>query len=164
MLTDMNIPATIIDETVKTHASALVLYARQFFAGRNLHAAEDVVQDVFHRLSRLPNMPENLVGWLYTAVRNGAISAARSDQRRQKRETDRQPPLFQPETESPFDAEKIAMSLEKLDREQREIITLHIWSGLPFSEIATLLGKSKTTVFRRYEEALETLRQLIDEP
>jgi DNA-directed RNA polymerase specialized sigma24 family protein len=56
------------------------------------------------------------------------------------------------------------MSLDKLDREDREIVTLHIWSDLPFSEIATLLGKPKTTVFRRYGEALEVLRELLDEP
>jgi RNA polymerase sigma-70 factor (ECF subfamily) len=164
MLTGMNFPPTIIEETSKAHADALVLYARQFFAGRNLHAAEDVVQEAFHRLSRQPNLPENIVGWLYTAVRNGAISAARSDQRRERRESNRQVPLFQPEEESPFDAEKISLCLEKLDREQREIVTLHIWSELPFSEIAALLGKSKTTVFRRYEEALGTLRQMLEEP
>jgi DNA-directed RNA polymerase specialized sigma24 family protein len=101
----MGIAPTIIEETAKTHADALVLYARQFFQGGNLHAAEDVVQEVFHRLSRLPHLPENLAGWLYTAVRNGAISAARSDKRRIRRETDRQPPLFQTEAESPFDTE-----------------------------------------------------------
>ena len=161
------IEATIIENIAKTHTPALVLYARQFFKGGNLHAAEDVVQEVLHRLSQQPSLPENLVGWLYTAVRNGAISAARSDKRREKREhcagTPAQP-MFQPEKENPFDAEKIALSLEKLDREQREIVTLHLWSDLPFSEIATLLGKPKTTVFRRYAEALETLRQLLDEP
>jgi len=168
MVTGMSIPTPIIDETIAAHADALVLYARQFFAGRNLHAAEDVVQDAFHRLSRLPNVPENLVGWLYTAVRNGAISAARIDKRREHREQifagTPVPSLFQPETESPVDTEKIALCLEKLDREEREIVTLHLWSDLPFSEIATLLGKPKTTVYRRYQEALETLRQMIDEP
>ena len=164
MLTDMSIPPTIIEETIKAHAPALTLYARQFFENNSFHAAEEVVQEVFHRLSQQSHPPENVVGWLYTAVRNGAISAARSDKRRERRESNRQPPLFQPEVENPFDAEKIALSLEKLDREQREIVTLHIWSDLPFSEIASLLGKSKATVYRRYEEALETLRQLIDEP
>ena len=163
-MTAMGIPPTIIEETAKTHSAALVLYARQFFKGGNLHAAEDVVQEVFHRLSRLPNPPENIAAWLYTAVRNGAISAARSDQRRANREATRQPPLFQPDEESPFDAEKIALCLEKLDREDREIVTLHLWSDLPFSDIGELLGKSKTTVFRRYREALETLREMMGEP
>ena len=153
----------MIEDALNAHGNALVFYARQFFAGRSLHAAEDVVQEAFQRLSQQKNPPENVVGWLYTAVRNGAISAARSEKRRERRENQHEPPLFQPEKDAPFDAEKIALSLEKLDREQREIVALHIWNGLPFSEIATLLGKSKTTVFRRYEEALETLRQMLEE-
>ena len=171
MVTVMAIPPTLIEETAiaeiaKAHTAALVLYARQFFQGGNLHAAEDVVQEVLHRLSRQPNLPENLAGWLYTAVRNGAISAAKSDKRRTKREHlagTPVHPLFQPEADNPFDVEKIAISLEKLDRETREIVTLHIWSDLPFSEIATLLGKPKTTVHRRYQEALEMLREMLED-
>jgi RNA polymerase sigma factor (sigma-70 family) len=165
----MSISPTIIEGAVKTHATALTLYARQFFAGRNFHAAEEVVQEVFHRLSQQPTLPENLVAWLYTAVRNGAISAARSDKRRERREaqfglTHGQPPLFQPEPDSPFDGEKIALCLDKLDREEREIVTLHLWSDMPFGDIATLLGMPKTTVYRRYKDALETLRGLMGEP
>ena len=160
----MSISPTIIEETVRTHAAALTLYARQFFKGGNFHAAEEIVQDVFHRFSRLPTLPEHHVAWLYTAVRNAAISAARSDKRRKKREAVPRSPLFKPDAESPFDDEKIAMSLEKLDREDREIVTLHLWSDLPFSDIAALLDTPKTTVFRRYANALETLRQLLDEP
>jgi len=159
---------TIIEELVKKHAAALTLYARQFFDNGSFHAAEEVVQEVFHRLSGQPTLPENLVAWLYTAVRNGTISAARSDKRRQRRETNwhgatRQPPLFQPDDESPLDTEKIALCLAKLDGECREIVTLHIWSDLPFSEIASLLGKSKTTVWRQYKEALEMLRGMLEE-
>jgi RNA polymerase sigma factor (sigma-70 family) len=160
----MSISPTIIEAAVKTHADALTLYARQFFAGRNFHAAEEVVQEVFHRLSQQPTLPENLVAWLYTAVRNGAISAARSDKRRERRENQRQPPLFQPEPDSPFDGEKIALCLDKLDCEEREIVTLHLWSDMPFGDIATLLGIPKTTVYRRYKDALETLRVLMGEP
>jgi len=160
---------TIIEETVKTHAAALTLYARQFFEKGSFHAAEEVVQEVFHRLSRQPTLPENMTAWLYTAVRNGAIAAARSDKRRQRRETvqcqeaSRQPPLFQPDEESPVDGEKIALCLAKLGREEREIVTLHLWSDLPFSEIASLLGKPKTTVYRQYKEALEMLRGMLEE-
>jgi len=174
---------TIIEELVNTHAAALTLYARQFFENGSFHAAEEVVQEVFHRLSQQPNLPENPVAWLYTAVRNGAISAARSDKRRERRETNwhdanwhsanrhgatQQPPLFQPrcplDGESPLDTEKIALCLAKLDGEDREIVTLHLWSDLPFSEIASLLGKPKTTVYRRYQEALEVLRGMLEEP
>ena len=171
------IEETVLEKIVNAHTAALTLYARQFFDNGNFHAAEEVVQEVFHRLSGQPTLPENLVGWLYTAVRNGAISAARSDKRRQRRETNwhgtnwhgatRQPPLFQPQCqfddESPLDTEKIALCLAKLDGECREIVTLHIWSDLPFSEIASLLGKPKTTVWRQYKEALEMLRGMLQE-
>ena len=163
----MGIPPMVIEELVKKHAAALTLYARQFFDNGNFHAAEEVVQEVFYRLSGQPNLPENLVGWLYTAVRNGAISAARSDKRRERREATRQPPLFQSQCqfddESPLDTEKIALCLAKLDGECREIVTLHIWSDLPFSEIASLLGKPKTTIWRQYKEALEVLRILLQD-
>ena len=160
---------TIIEELVKTHAAALTLYARQFFENSSFHVAEEVVQEVFHRLSQQPNQPENPVAWLYTAVRNGAISAARSDKRRERRETNwhgatRQPSLFQPDEDSPLDTEKIALCLAKLSGEDREIVTLHLWSDLPFSEIASLLGKPKTTVYRQYKEALEVLRGMLEEP
>ena len=159
----MSIPPVIIEETVKKHAAALTLYARQFFDNGSFHAAEEVVQEVFYRLSGQPNLPENLVGWLNTAVRNGAISAARSDKRRERREATRQPPLFQPDDDGPLDTEKIALCLAKLDGECREVVTLHIWSDLPFSEIASLLGKPKTTVWRLYKEALEMLRILLQD-
>jgi RNA polymerase sigma factor (sigma-70 family) len=167
-MTAMGIAPTIIADPdivdiAQKHSAALVLYARQFFAGNNLHAAEDVVQEVLHRLSQQPKVPENLAGWLYTAVRNGAISAARSEKRRTIREAEHQPPMFMPAAENPFDAEEIEQSLAKLDAESREIVMLHIWSDLSFGDIATLLGKTKTTVFRRYKEALEVLRGMMEE-
>ena len=54
------------------HTAALVLYARQW-----CRAPEDIVQDVFLMLMREPAAPANPVGWLYRAVRNKAINAAR---------------------------------------------------------------------------------------
>jgi len=46
-----------------------------------------------------------------------------------------------------------------LPMEQREIVIPRIWGGLTFDEIAALTGDSRTTVHRRYGEALETLRE-----
>jgi len=57
----MTLSPTIIEEAAKTHAAALTLYARQFFAYRSFHDAEEVVQDVFFRLSRQSTLPETLL-------------------------------------------------------------------------------------------------------
>ena len=63
------------------HGGPLVLYARQWCA-----SPEDVVQDALMHLMRQPELPKNVVGWLYRVVRNGAINASRSAARRAKRE------------------------------------------------------------------------------
>ena len=151
-----------IQEIVQIYAAPLTLYARQFFAQSQYHDAEEVVQDVFFRLSKQGMIPENVGAWLYKSVRNGAISLARSEKRRDKREQTRiTPPYFQPvpQPDDEFDSVALKNALESLEREQREIVTLHLWGNRSFAEIGELLAKSKTTVFRRYEEALEILRQ-----
>ena len=157
----MNGDSTDFKQLIRQYAAPLVLYARQFFGHADFHAAEEIVQDAFFRLSRERNPPEKPVAWLYRTVRHRAISAARSEKRRKKRETCREMPLFQPDSVDPIEAKEIAQALRHLDLEQREIVTMHIWSDLSFAEIGILLGKPKTTLFRRYEEALDTLRQLL---
>src|SRR5437868_2913819 len=65
------------------HAAGLVLYARHWL---DRAAAEDVVQDVFLGLLGQAMEPRNEKAWLFTAVRNAAIAAQRSSQRRLRRE------------------------------------------------------------------------------
>ena len=143
------------------HAGPLTLYARQFLDG---HAAEDVVQEALLRLSCEKTDVENPVAWLYRSVRNGAISQKRSDLRRAKRENVKcHEPWFEPDPSNRLDAELVVVTLQTLPSELREIVTLHVWGERSFAEIAELLGTSKATAFRRYEEALATLRELLGE-
>src|SRR5262245_22687903 len=64
------------------HASALVLYARQFCA-----SPDDVVQTALLKLVRLRTPPTSPIGWLFRAVRSAALDASRSERRRQKHES-----------------------------------------------------------------------------
>ncbi|MCR4414619.1 MAG: hypothetical protein NUV77_19555, partial [Thermoguttaceae bacterium] len=66
---------------VDQYGAALVLYARQW-----CQCPEDVVQQAFVLLAQQGSAPASPAGWLYRAVRNGAISAARSASRRGRRE------------------------------------------------------------------------------
>ena len=66
------------------YGAQLLLYARQWLSRTG--EAEDVVQDVFLRLIGQPQEPQNTKAWLYRAVRNAAVSAARTHRRRADRE------------------------------------------------------------------------------
>ena len=157
----MGISQSRLREIMAQHAGPLTLYARQLLDD---HAAEDVVQEALFRLSREKSDIENPVAWLYRTVRNGAISRKRGDLRREKRETAiRRVPWFDSDPANRLDAEWVAETLQTLPSNLREIVTLHIWGELSFAEIAELLGTSKATAFRRYEEALVALRQLLGE-
>ena len=72
----------LLGRLLDEHARALQLFARQWCAN-----PADVVQEAFVQLIAQPTLPDNAVAWLYRVVRNGAISAARADDRRRRHET-----------------------------------------------------------------------------
>jgi RNA polymerase sigma-70 factor (ECF subfamily) len=141
------------------HAAALELYARQW-----CETPEDVVQEAFLKLVRLPEMPQSPVSWLFRVVRNGAIDAAKSARRRKHYETvsSHAAPWFEadptPKTGT-VDPDLAAAELRSLPLEQREIIVAHIWGGLTFEQIAVVAGCSSSTAHRLYTHGLLTLRE-----
>ncbi len=150
---DQELLTRLLDE----HSAALVLYAQQWCG-----TPEDVVQEAFIRLMHQRPLPDNVVGWLYRVVRNGAISASRAASRRTRHETSaagERDSWFKPAMEEALDAGVAAAALDALPIEDREIIVLRIWAGRSFEEIGQLIGKSTSTAHRRFENALQTLRQ-----
>jgi RNA polymerase sigma factor (sigma-70 family) len=151
---------TRLGQLVDAHAAALVLYARQFCA-----APEDVVQEAFVKLFKQDRTPSPVVPWLYRVVRNGAIGAARSEQRRRRHEAraaQEAPAWFVVHVDSALDAAEAAASLATLPAEQREAITLHLWGGLTFAEIAVVVDGSTSSVHRHYAEGLRQLRERLN--
>ena len=147
---------------VDEQSAALVLYARQWCA-----APEDVVQEAFLKLAGQVKTPDHPVAWLYRVVRNGAISAARAAQRRRHYETaaaSRTPAWFIPSETGQLDGEVASAALARLPLEQREIIVAHLWGGLTFEQIASLIGGSSSTAHRRYLEGLMALREKLEKP
>jgi RNA polymerase sigma-70 factor (ECF subfamily) len=145
-----------LGQLVDEHSAALMLYARQFCA-----APEDVVQDAFLKLFTQVPTPTPVAPWLYRVVRNAAISAARSEQRRRRHETRAaQETLawFDAPTDSPLDAAEVAAAMQALPVEAREVITLHLWGGLTFAQIADVVQSSSSSSHRRYTDGLRQLR------
>ena len=136
--------------------AALVLFAQQWCV-----TPEDVVQEAFIQLMQQRPLPLNVAGWLYRVVRNGAISASRATARRVRHETSaasRREPWFKPSLDDTLDAGVAAETLQSLPIEDREVIVLRIWGERSFEEIAELIGKSTSTAHRRFEAALQSLR------
>jgi RNA polymerase sigma-70 factor (ECF subfamily) len=147
---------------VDEHTGALVLYARQWCS-----APEDVVQEALLKLVAQRKPPDQPVAWLYRVVRNAAISAARSAQRRRHHESvaaGRAPSWFIPSEAGGLDIESATAALRDLPLEQREIIVAHLWGGLTFEQIGKVVECSSSTAHRRYLEGLLTLREKLEKP
>jgi RNA polymerase sigma-70 factor (ECF subfamily) len=151
------VDAERLGELLDEHAAALELYARQWCV-----APEDIVQEAFVQLARQPQVPAQVVPWLYRVVRNGALSAARAAGRRKRHEAvaaSQTETWFVPVGFSQLDAQAATAALAALPLEQREAVVAHLWGGLTFEQIGELAGTSSSTAHRRYEAALESLRE-----
>ena len=152
------------DEMVKiidAHFAPLLLYARQWDAV----SAEDLVQEAFLKLLRVSykkGCPDNVAAWLFQVVRNGAVSRFRKNSRREKHERNRavtQITWSVPTQELTLESAELTEMLDQLPLELREPVILRIWGGLSFDEIAATTNTPRTTVFRKFHEALEMLKK-----
>ena len=154
------------EELYDEHASALVLYARNWL--RDMSDAEDAVQDAFIRLLKSPQQfSENPVPILYQAVKWAALDRIRKSQRREKREEvsaaeTETVSLFEDSLEKTERREALETAMEQLPDEQRQVLSMHIWGELGFREIGEALGVSINTAASRYRYALKKLGQLLD--
>ena len=146
-------------EWIDTHVAALTLFARQHCGD-----PEAVVQDAFCKLMQLRTPTLDPVAWLYRVVRNGAIDAGKAERRRKNREMRLAKPESWFEETSDPDADDAIHALQSLPAEQREVIVLRIWSGLKLEQIATACDCSVSSVHRRYEAGLQTLRERLGAP
>ena len=156
------VDAERLEWLLKRHAAALELYARQF-----CRWADDVVQEAVIELAAQREAPKDDVGWLYGTVRHKAITAARREQRRKRRETrvaETRPESFSGLAEQSVDARIAVSVLQTLPEEQREVIVARVWGGLSFQQIAGLARTSDSTAHRRYQAGLAAIRKKLRVP
>jgi RNA polymerase sigma-70 factor (ECF subfamily) len=142
-------------------APGLVLFARQFV--RSIADAEDIVQEAFVKFWRKQHPIDNRA-LLFATVRSTALDLLRRDGRRARREADAvaesehaaQPPQFEQVAES---QQALAIAVDRLPAEQREVLVMKIWNELTFADIASVLGISQNTAASRYRYALAALKK-----
>ena len=154
----MNFPGPeLLGRLLNEHAAALALFARQWCS-----CPEDVVQEAFMRLAAEREAPANPAAWLFTVVRNGAISAGRAESRRRKHEASaahQTADWFEANAADSIDARVAANGLNRLPLEEREVIVAHVWGGLTFAEIAQLVSTSTSSVHRRLSGRFASITQ-----
>lgn len=151
------------------HGPALVLFARQWVAGRA--DAEDVVQEAFVRFWRSRERAADPPAYLYGCVKRCALEALRGRQRRLRRESQSGRPDTVPTNllacalEDDERRAAIEAALARLPTAQREVLVMKIWGGLSFPQIAAAADISPDTAASRYRYAIAKLReQLTQEP
>jgi len=137
----------------------------------DVHAAEDIVHDVFVQLAQTRDRLQttgNLQGLLATSVANRARNYRR-DAYRYRQGVARQAGAGSSESCGPDHwvtlSEQLRLlseAMQQLPYEQREAVGLHLGAGLTFPEIARLQDVSVNTVQGRCRYGLEKLRSLLN--
>jgi RNA polymerase sigma-70 factor (ECF subfamily) len=132
--------------------------------------ATDIVQQTFlhlHRSREDFRDGQLLRPWIFTICLNLRRDHFRRRGRRPEAPLDldgRRDPFV--EAYDPVRQERIAQvkaAVEALPGAQREVIDLHWFQGLPFQEIAEIVGASETAVKVRAHRGYERLRRVLEE-
>ncbi len=153
-----------LEEIYDRHAQSLFAFLLNFT--RNESDTRDLLQEIFIKLAKQPNLLEGIRderAFLIRLAHNLAIDSMRRRGTREKNYD-----LLQ-EIISPFAASvnpdeesfrnALAEALHDLPAEQRAIVHLKLWEGLTFDAIAEALNISQNTAASRYRYGLDKLRE-----
>jgi len=140
----------------------------------DVHAARDVVQDVFLRLLRAPRADVDpiLARWLFTVTRNRAVDHLRRGKVTAKSNADaldghaaRADAPTGPETAAMRDDARHALeALGRLSAGHQEVLRLRLSHGLSYADIAQITGLSVSHVGVRIHAGMRALRARLAEP
>ncbi|HTW60024.1 MAG TPA: RNA polymerase sigma factor [Terriglobales bacterium] len=148
--------AAEIEALYRQHGAALLLFASAISSDRG--RAQDVVQQVFLKAIEDGSLSQatNKKAYLFACVRNAVLNDAKVQGRNMPLDADSA--WFSPPDRDYAGEQNLRRALADLPDDQREVIVLHVWGELTFSEIGNLLGISSNTAASRYRYALSKLR------
>ena len=134
---------------------------------KNPHDALDVTQETYLKVRASAHLyqPQGKpLAWLFTIARNLSNSLLRQSGRSVSAEA-----YFSADgpgcayLEDPSDRLALTAALDGLEELDRQVVLLHVVSGLKHREIAQDLGLPLGTVLTRYHRALKKLRHILSE-
>jgi RNA polymerase sigma factor (sigma-70 family) len=127
--------------------------------------ADDAWSETFlSALRAYPGLPAdaNVQSWLVTIAHRRAIDVARARARRPvptRAVPDRAAAGADPATRN----DEVWSALQRLPEKQRQAVAYHYIAGLPYAEIASLLGNSPDAARRAAADGIKTLRKIYPE-
>jgi RNA polymerase sigma-70 factor (ECF subfamily) len=141
------------------------LYNYFQFQIRDRLKSEDLVQDVFYNILRYRHTYKdgaNFKVWMYTIARNEKINYCRNNRlltgdmdHEQSNKRDSNP---EDDLEHKTDIDRLNIALERITSDNRELIILGRFNGLPYSQIAEITGCTVGAVKVRMYRAIKELK------
>ena len=154
---------------LREHSSRLYAYARQRAATRE--DAEDMIQDALVRLWHYQEERNHVAPDLplaYSVLRFVAMDHGKKQRRKKRKEDaiiflhDRDDHWLDTGVEDDEEAQLLRAAVDSLSDKLREVLTLKIWGGLTFQEIAESMAISPNTAASRYRYAVEQLQRKLE--
>jgi RNA polymerase sigma-70 factor (ECF subfamily) len=147
-----------IESLYRQHGPALLLFALAITGERG--RAQDVIHQVFLNLIEKGGLGRAVdkKAYLFACVRNAALNEGKLRGRTTPLDTDLVSAWFSASERDYMGEKNLRRALGSLPDDQREVIVLHIWGELTFSQISQLLCISSNTAASRYRYALGKLR------
>jgi RNA polymerase sigma factor (sigma-70 family) len=150
------------DRVVVEHGETVLRVCRVVLSG---HDAEDAWSETFLAALRVyPELPEdtNVQAWLVTIAHRKAIDILRARRRRAipvDGVPDRASDLGVPDAGDPG----LWRAVKRLPDKQRQAVAYHYVAGLPFAEVAEILGGTTEAARRAAADGIKTLRSRYEE-
>jgi len=145
------------------------IYRYVFYRTHHKETSEDIASDVFMKalngLDSFDASKGTFSSWIYRIARNSLIDLYRSRKQTVGIEEIANDVKFSSGDDPTRDAAETKESIRKaldvlstLSEDQREIVLLRAWDGLPYKEIADILGKSEASCKMGFSRATARLR------
>jgi RNA polymerase sigma factor (sigma-70 family) len=150
------------ENIVADHAAAVLRVCRTVVG---VHDADDAWSETFISAMRAyPDLPEdaNVEAWLVTIAHRKAIDVIRTQNRTAVRSGEL------PETAAPFGHQRTGdddlwVSLRSLPDKQRQAVAYHYLGGLPYVEVASILGGTTEAARRAAADGIKSMRRTFTE-
>ena len=141
-----------------------LVYGIAFSLLKNRQDAEDIVQIVFTKIysidkNKLPR--SNEASWLYSVTKNEVINYLKSKKDNIELDCIYELEDDNNEIDKIIDKDKYNRLINKLNKEEREIVSLKTLSNLSFEEIGKILNVPTGTIKWRYYKSVHTLKLLL---